>query len=599
MIEFIKSMDMMGREFKFNIEGGAYRTIPGGLLTMFTSICFLVLAWYYGQDMYQRKQPAVLIKQSMLKLFPRVQVNSSVFNFGYRIENTNGELVNDPRIFTYELMYTSYSADENGVWHTDKKLIKELQSCGLNHFDNKTLHHHKLQNYKCIENNYTFGGDWGGDFIDLPQFLIRRCNNKTEKEYNIKCLSDAEVKAKHSNFYVDTYLQKNLVNPSSYKSAIQHTYVYNYKDINIYSGEAVKQRIYYSTGRLKTDTGFIFEDLSHKEFLEYEHSESGVSAWEPSRGPYVSMVQFYISRNHREYERVYDKISDTLANVGGLMSLFLYFIDFIYSYYIESSYNVYLQEKLVSMNRNLNQSKRDPNGMSVSVEPNNLEMSMDISKVILDNTNNQQSQNPSPDVFIHESLASPKNNNNKKKKHTLYKIKCLNEDNNKDMIQNKELEKVIESKKTGIEEIKVTCCERLYFVYCCFNKNKQGVNIELKMKYELLKACEQEVDRKIEILELIKIADQLKIIKKLLLNENQCFMLQNRGITNLIDTRVSSELDENQQIEEKERAKKKNLIEYLLKQQRDHKLNQIDTLLFQYLEKDLKEEIKGEVKFDI
>ena len=85
MFEFVRSLDFMGRQFKFNFGeglGDIYKTLLGGLLCLLQVFGFLVLLWYYGQDIYLRESPSMIISSSLLDYFPRYEINSSIFNFG-------------------------------------------------------------------------------------------------------------------------------------------------------------------------------------------------------------------------------------------------------------------------------------------------------------------------------------------------------------------------------------------------------------------------------------------------------------------------------------------------------------------------------------
>jgi len=248
MIDFIKNLDFMGREFKFNIGGGmkdTYKTTFGGFLSLIQVIGFLILLWYYGQDIYLRQSPSMLISSSSLDKFPIYELDSTIFNFGFRVEDVLGNFIDDPRIFTYDLIYRRFEVTESGGFIVKKQWKKDMEKCSTKHFDNFTLYNERLYNYYCIENNYTIGGDWGATEINLPTFLIRRCNNETELKHNIKCKTDDEVNKIYNNlFYVDLYLQKNLVNPQNYTDPIKPTYTYKYKQLDIFNKNALNKKFF-------------------------------------------------------------------------------------------------------------------------------------------------------------------------------------------------------------------------------------------------------------------------------------------------------------------------------------------------------------------
>ncbi len=598
MIEFIKGMDK-GKDFQFNIEGGAYQTFLGGITTILTGIAFLILLWVYGKDMYERKSPSVLSKKSMIKFFPEVKVNSSTFNFAYRMENLNGDFINDPRYFTYDFMHIYEKADENGHFSLVKKEKRKMEKCSLDHTANETLHHYKLHNYMCINNNYTFGGDWGGDSMRLPLFFIRRCNNETEAEYGIKCMTNEEIHKTYGNdLFVDTYIQKNLVNPSKYDSPIQATFTYKFRDYDFTGSKAVVQRLTYSTASITTDIGWFFQDQSTQHFLEYQNTDLSYTEPQASRGDYVAMVQLYISKNHQEYERDYKKISDALADVGGIMSLFTMVIDIMMSYYIDLSYNLYLLGKLLKLKKEVSNPNKQ-NMQLINMEKTKISDSLSKEKETrLENVTHDESKvnvlNPNEKPFKKDckDCKSPIHPSTK-----LYQKKYLNL-SNKEIILNKEISKVIEYKKHELQEVQLICCDWLSLKYCCFNKKKEG-DKEKVTKYELLKAGEREVEKKIEVLDLIRMMDQFRLIKKLILNENQCHMLANREMTNIIDSRVMTAEEEYKENKAKEEKGKSALVEYLLKKHEEGNLNQVDVLLFKYMEPKVKEEIQKAVRFSI
>ena len=104
MIDMIKRFDSMGKEFKFTINGGTYTTLFGGIISILKAVSFLVLCWYYGQDIYERKSPNLIKRETMLNDFPQVKLNTSNFNFAIRKENYQSLFIDDPSIFTYEFI---------------------------------------------------------------------------------------------------------------------------------------------------------------------------------------------------------------------------------------------------------------------------------------------------------------------------------------------------------------------------------------------------------------------------------------------------------------------------------------------------------------
>jgi len=104
-------------------------------------------------------------------------------------------------------------------------------------------------------------------------FFVRKCNNETEIKYNIKSKTNDEIIKKFGNIYLDTYVHKNLVNPSDFENPIQQTFTFNYRKIKLHSENIIKDTIWYGDSRLHSDTGFIFSDIYSTPFLEYESTD--------------------------------------------------------------------------------------------------------------------------------------------------------------------------------------------------------------------------------------------------------------------------------------------------------------------------------------
>ncbi len=105
-------------------------------------------------------------------------------------------------------------------------------------------------------------------------------------------------------------------------------------------------------------------------------------------------------------------------------------------------------------------------------------------------------------------------------------------------------------------------------------------------------AAEKELDKKSEIFELWKLMDQVRLLSKLFLNENQLFMLQNRDKKLIINNeRVTNEeiklLDE-----QNYQNKISKLKEYInLKKEEDKSCDLVDKILIEYLDCEVQEKV--------
>ncbi len=596
MIDFLKDRDSMGRDFKFNIAGReSFNTALGGILSLTTTLIFITLTWYYGKDMYIRKKPQFLIISDMKKEFPQRKLNNSIFGFGIRIEDVSGNPILDPSYYFYDFVYEYLVADSEGTWSSKSKIEQVLERCTTKHFDNYTLHHYKLYQYFCGNTNYTLGGNWGDNFIHSVSFFARRCNKDIEKSLKIKCKTNEELIKKYPNLFLDIYVQKNKLDPTKYESPIEQTFHYSFKGMEHFGRNAIKQRITYSTANLISDTGVIFSNYGNRSFIEYEDMEIDVSPWEKRRGEYKGIVQLYISRNHRTYKRVYDKISDALADVGGIMSFITIFIDLFFTIYLENQYSLFLRDTLIKINM---EKKHDRNAKT----PKELkeESSLSISKTIqFELAAHKKTSQVKSELNLSNSGLVELSPYFSPKKQGRVSISALRPpEDEKDIVLNKEIKKIIEYKNQDLVDIKISTSDIWKYNICCFSRNRHKFDKETQLKYDLLNATDREIEKKIEITDLLRMLDQFRLVKKIIMNESQCYMMKKRDKQRVIDTRIVSAEEEDKQEEERENQDKKNLVQYLINKKDEKKISSVDILLFKYLEPDFKTEIKEAVNIE-
>ncbi len=87
MTTLLKYMDKLGKEFKFTIQGDTFRTRPGGVISLLYYIGGIVLSYYFGKDLYYKKDPNVIEQSSFSESYPFFQLNNSNFLFGFAIAN--------------------------------------------------------------------------------------------------------------------------------------------------------------------------------------------------------------------------------------------------------------------------------------------------------------------------------------------------------------------------------------------------------------------------------------------------------------------------------------------------------------------------------
>jgi len=352
---------------------------------------------------------------------------------------------------------------------------------------------------------------------------------------------------------------------------------------------------------LTTDTGVIFEDENTINFFEHEETEFlTVATIEQGKGNLdefqaMFQIRFYISRNKINYKRDYIKIQDALANVGGFMGLVIEVIKTLISFYLDNEYGIFLYQNLFKLEIEKEDESKEKDipeqEISIELKPHSIKLEVKASNDLSYDKSEDKKDSSKREILgvVHDqdqiSFNKPRKSN------LNFKLKPV--------IINKEVKNLINYKDKKRETISIGRCER--FCYLCFSSFKsQRKNFNLRL--ELINNAEAEISKKFDIIEHLKVQNQIRLLKKLLLNENQCYLLENRELHLLNNNKsikmplTTVEIEDLDLITEKQKSAK--LIEYLKNKKQDNSFSVVDTLLLKYSNQEMKAKIKTEVDLD-
>ena len=432
-----------------------------------------------------------------------------------------------------------------------------------------------MESYYCYEKaDINFGGpDQLGQY-NFVNLIVRLCNKETEAKYNITCATSEEKdkRYKDKKAYMKVLYQHNIFHASNHNNPYSPAYFYDSSGLNILDTKLVLYNdLYYRKAYVENDIGVIFQEFSGTSFLEFDLFESSLEP--PATGEdYIAKITIKTSRADKTYYRAYIKIPDIIAAVGGFTSLIQSFIAFFYTFYLENEFNLYLYEKLFDL-------QIDDQCNEINDE------SKDIIKIGKSGKANVNEK----DLSLFGDTSLELTNGKSPKKYMFQTVLQNNEDKKNDIVINKDINKLLEYRKRKRTEIEISKWERNIFLCCNFTPKSK----EEKLKYELMMAAEKAIEQKTEIFEVWKTIDQLRLLTNdwavgsrlivmLVLNENQSFMIQNRG-KQLITNEKEFVLDKVKILDEDKFEKKTNKLTTYLQERKDSKtLTVIDTLLFRY-----------------
>jgi len=623
----IKGIDIFGKYFNFTIDSRKeFNTGLGTVLTILLGISYFVACWYFGQDIYYRRIPQFLKEDSYDLPYPVVNINNSNFNFAFRLETDDADPIQDVRYFEHVYTYKNYIRDNTtGKLITTKSTVT-MEMCKEHHISTKELFYQNfLSNYFCTNiTNIPYGGNVGiSDDIGLLEFRIQRCNSDTEKRHNVTCFNNTKIETDwRYHVKIGTYITQNLIKPKNFSEPIQQTLNYRLDDWDIMVKR--KNKVTLSTSVLETDDGWVFSETSSRNFLKFESIEFD-NYPPPTVGDAVVEFKFYLSLKRTNYDRSYISIPTIAAKVGGLISLVHTVLNTLISFFIENQLTVFLIEKLLKLELDEN-NNNDENSISKDykdVKVNNInnngninELSkLDVNKKsrefrdsrelrdssiieLTPNMINTHLQNPSFDIsntaYFRKSIIDKDPN---AKKNYFFSKK------DEEIIINKELNKIINFNKKIRERIYISFSEYITIYFpCCFKKNSGISKTKSDLRYDFVKDVSKWISRYIDIIPFLREIDKLNLLKKIILNESQNFMLNNKDKKVLAIYTHNLNENLNQKFLEKKDKKKRQqnqLVEYLIDKKQKQKLTDVDICLFSNLESGMRQTIEEDVNFKI
>jgi len=626
---------MFGKECRFVIdENETFKTGIGGFMSILVYLGLITLTWNFGQDIYQRQSPKVVQQLDFLNSTPYVEINNSNYNVAINMLGENGFITPNKSAFYYSAYIQKLSLNFDVRPPT---VNTSYMSIDINHCDNTTVEQeyfrrdHFAGSFCPFIANSTIGGAIEEDLDDYKLILeIKRCNSRTQN--TTKCMDDREIiKTYGAIIEISVKVQNNYFNPKSYESPLIKNFGQEVFKVQSVGNNIYESYLTYGLGTLIDDPGLIFEsDTEPLLFTQLQKVDFYNLGTDMETETLIKLTT-KISRTGILCSREYLKIPDVLANVGGFMGLLTPIIEYLIAFYVDSEYYIYLYKhlfkfeiekddgsnvnqlnnnsnindinskdviklsKMNSINKNLN-----ANDLTKTGQPGNLGNSIKENEmsVLNKSTPGNLQEIPSTSKHDYSKLDLINNDNNPQSQYpdTVRKLSQIKQGFKlKEPIVNKDVKRLLSYKSRGRKVINITTCERFCVLGCCCFNKKQSENL----KYELINHAEKELEKKFDVIEVFKLFNQLRVITKLLLNENQCFLLENREMHTLTNSKSKplGEIEDLNVVKYNESYSK--CLEYLKSKKQEAGFSVIDLILIKYLKEDLKSKFNEEIQCEL
>ena len=574
MYSFIKGIDIFGKQFNFFIEKNQlHKTYIGGVLTLIQIVIFFVTIFFSSQDVINRTHPLTSNDVISLSEYPIFNITKDNFLFGFRIEDSDGNLWDNSQFFSFDVIYHNITItrdDDNSFIQVDKSFNlnfslckeKDIRALGIeNLLDSKTFY--------CVEfpDNLTLGGYWDSGsarYIDINLQLCKNLKNMS----NCKSVDETQKLLQSQNLYLNLLLTEYFVNFDNFSSPLTTEMTYHYTMIDIMS--AKKQNLYIKSGKLLSDNGYIGSNLKNYSSLSID-SYSFDFLNNKNYDRYIIRSRLYFNKKFELFKRFYIKIQQITSQIITTNNVAFMLLKIFAFYYNDLIFKNTLINEIIDLSP-LDFETKDLLEMKNS----------EIRKNLILNFNNEKDKT---NKKIEESKRVINIDEEKIEKMSKTKVFSQNLANINNLEPNYALpsniyDKALSSSSSshryelsGILKLKLICCKFL------FSKRE-------RLQYNFFLKAREIIDDQIDIFNILKNIKKLNDMLKILLNPIQVKCLD--YIQKPMIDMNNKELSLNFKIkdEKKDKNNKLQIIDYFIKL--NNQMNLQDRIIFKNLENDLK-----------
>jgi len=351
LLNFLRDNDEFGQEANFNIaKKQKFQTSFGGLLYCSIVVLFLYKFSLELKNYIQKSNPIATISEKISDEPVEFEKDERIISLrGFDTTIKQGGFYNR----TYDLFQYFDIIGKKITWEGTKppnKTNLEVRKCDKKDHYSEDGIRQKIDSSICVftpkNTSITIHGDWGENTTYI--FIrFRFCNPKNNKNCLGKEKFFEHLDNSENNNYIETRLIDNLYNPENYENPLKehwkHNYLTNSKNIlNTLTFEFKKNEV-------DTDIGGSFEIV--KSLYKREiHSISNSFVFSDNITDKTDYARLIIKGLpiKKTYSRVYPFIAEWIENATLFISWICILLQFIYSFYNNYKYKWFIFKTIVN-----------------------------------------------------------------------------------------------------------------------------------------------------------------------------------------------------------------------------------------------------------
>jgi hypothetical protein len=343
----LKKLDFLSEEIGFEIHNSKiFKTYFGSFLTAIIMITSIILAFMFGKEIYERKNPKV----SGSKFYHQDSkyVLGKDLPIFFMISNTFGRFIENYEQYFNPIAFKINRT--NSVPEYSGEIYKKTEKCKMKHFQGLVGKIPDSEIEKLLaQPNFCFNFDSNAEIHNAfvytnssyISFYFRMCN---ETNPDANCAADLKELTKE--VYIRTYFLNNYVDSQDHSNPVK--YFVDVITQQVSRGFLKRNFIRFLKDQYISDNGWILENKVIQEFISFRDIKSEINNMSPSFPNDIYWITIESPQVSNYYVRNYMKVQDLFANIGGIMNAFVILSKILFSHYLRYKYTSEVSNNLIS-----------------------------------------------------------------------------------------------------------------------------------------------------------------------------------------------------------------------------------------------------------
>jgi hypothetical protein len=315
---FITNVDHFGRkvELSFNKER-LFKSFLGGVFSLVMYCATFAFVISIGTQFVFRLNPSTTMSTQKQPSAPLIDLQEEDMIFALYILTSDYETLNDPSIATIEVYQYLFNRTYTDV--NEANIPISLTNCTQykSYFTERgfsdDFSRNGLDNGLCLKfsNKTIIGGNFILDYFSNIYISVKTCDSQTSP---VACKSKAEIDKKLRGSYFELYYLDWNIDPNNFEKPFKRFFSNYFVLLDALSLRFVD--LYFKNTEIMSNTGPLFDSFENQTKVVFDRFREQL---DPSHQD-QEILQLYIniSENLSIYTRMYMKLQDYFAKIGGL-----------------------------------------------------------------------------------------------------------------------------------------------------------------------------------------------------------------------------------------------------------------------------------------